>query len=134
MNMQIKTKEQETKLIVVTRADLSIGYQAQQSTHSVADFAIAYPDLHLEWNKESGSIICLSVNSEEELLNIHQKLHRSDVKSVIFQEPDLNNEYTSLCYYADYQSRKLVSHLPLLGKEKSMRPIVEPTVANTHAI
>ncbi len=36
---------------------------------------------------------------------------------VIFNEPDLDDQFTSLCYYANYESRKLVSHLPLLGKK-----------------
>lgn len=117
--MQINSKQQETKLIIVTREDISNGYQSQQSTHSVAEFAIAYPQHLKEWSRSSGSIICLAVKTEQDLLKLHKKLSLNNIDLVLFQEPDLDNEFTSLCFYANYESRKLVSHLPLLGKNKS---------------
>ena len=118
--MQINSKEQETKLIIVTREDISTGYQAQQSTHSVAYFAIKHANLLKDWDQKSGSIICLGISSEEALLKLQNKLHHHDVESVLFQEPDLENQYTSLCFYADYSARKLVSNLSLLGKNKKV--------------
>ena len=115
--MQINSKQLETKLIVVTREDLTPGYQSQQSTHSVAQYAIAYPQNLQEWDGSSGSIICLAIKSEQDLLKLHKKLSLNNIDVVIFNEPDLDNQFTSLCYYANYESRKLVSHLPLLGKK-----------------
>ncbi len=120
MKKQINNKQEETKLIVVTRTDISVGYQAQQSIHSAIYFAVENFNLLLDWNDRSKSIICLAIESEQTLLKLQNKLHYKGIESVLFQEPDLNNEYTSLCYYADYESRKLVSHLPLLGKQKDI--------------
>lgn len=119
----MKKNMQIPKLVIVTREDISRGYQAQQSTHSVADFAIKYPIEHIKWSKESGSIILLSIKNEKDLLSLYNKLIKNNINVALFQEPDLNDEYTSLCFYSDY-GRKFVSHLPLLGKEKSISDIL----------
>ena len=112
---QIKNK-QESKLVVITRCDLTQGYQAQQSTHSTADFAAEFTQQFQEWKTTSNSIICLQVNNEQELDNLYNKL--SQLTPVTkFYEPDLNDELTSICLYADKDVRKKVAYLPLLGKK-----------------
>ena len=114
-NTQIN--KDEAKLVVITRSDLTPGYQSQQSTHSVADFAHEFPQQFKEWKTKSNSIICLQVNNEKELNDLYLKL--SKLTSVTkFYEPDLNDELTSICLYADKDVRKKVSYLPLLGKPK----------------
>ena len=50
-NTQIN--KEESKLVVITRSDLTPGYQAQQSTHSVADFANEFPQSFNEWKTTS---------------------------------------------------------------------------------
>lgn len=106
-------------MVVITRADLSQGYQAQQSTHSIADFAYEFPDSFKEWKTSSNSIICLQVKSEHELLKLYNKLSTfTDV--VKFYEPDLNDELTSICLYANKDVRKKLSSLPLLGKKPKL--------------
>ena len=113
--MQIN--KQESKLVVITRCDLTPGYQAQQSTHSVADFAHEFPQQFNDWKQNSNSIICLQVNNEKELDALYQKLSKLTPVTK-FYEPDLNDELTSICLYADKDVRKKVSYLPLLGKPK----------------
>ena len=109
----------QAKLVVITRSDLTTGYQAQQSTHSVADFAHEFPQQFKEWKTTSNSIICLQVNNEKELNDLYLKL--SKLTSVTkFYEPDLNDELTSICLYADKDVRKKVSYLPLLGKKQKL--------------
>ena len=100
--------------MVLTRADISDGYQLVQSTHSVANFAAEHPNTFKNWKTESDSIICLSVKDEESLLKYYDKLNlRTDVS--LFWEPDVN-AYTSLCIYGTSQIRKKLSHLPLALK------------------
>lgn len=109
----------QSKLVVITRSDLTPGYQAQQSTHSVADFAHEFPQSFNEWKTTSNSIICLQVNNEQELDTLYNKL--SKLTSVTkFYEPDLNDELTSICLYANKDVRKKVSYLPLLGKNQNL--------------
>ena len=109
--------KEESKLVIITRSDLTQGYQSQQSTHSVADFAHEFPQSFNEWKTTSNSIICLQVNNETELDTLYNKL--SKLTSVTkFYEPDLNDELTSICLYANKDIRKKLSYLPLLGKSK----------------
>ncbi len=109
--------KEESKLVVITRSDLTPGYQAQQSVHSCADFAEQFPQSFNEWKTTSNSIICLSINNETELDILYNKL--SKLTSVTkFYESDLNDELTSICLYANKDIRKKLSYLPLLGKTK----------------
>ena len=113
-NTQIKNR-QEPKMIIITRSDLSNGYQAQQSCHSIADFAYEFPESFKTWKETSNSIICLSVNNENELDTLFHKL--SNVTNVTkFYEPDLNDELTSICLFGGEDIRRKLSYLPLLGK------------------
>ena len=106
----------ETKLVVITRSDISPGYQAEQSTHSVADFAFEYPDTFAKWKLDSNSIICLSVKNETELQKLYDKF-KDLTPSVIFYEPDVD-EMTSICLYGTPEIRKKLRSLPLLLKNK----------------
>lgn len=107
-------KFQETKLIVITRADLAPGYQAVQSTHSIADFANEFPSEFKKWKDESNSIICLSAKSQEHLIQLYEK-YRDKTPTVMFFEPDIDSE-TSLCIYGSPEIRKKLSNLSLLLK------------------
>lgn len=108
----------ETKLIVITRGDISPGYQAVQSSHSIADFAFEHPDVFQDWKKESNSIICLSVKNLFELEKIYNKFSEK-TPSVIFYEPDIN-EKTSICLYGTPDVRKKLRSLPLLLKNNKL--------------
>ena len=107
---------QETKLIVITREDISDGYKAVQSRHSNSDFAYEFPDTFRKWKEESNSIICLSVKNELELKKLHHKF-QNITDCVLFFEPDIN-ETTSLCLYGTPDVRRILQKLPLLLKNK----------------
>lgn len=109
-------KQNEIKLVVITREDISGGYKAVQSTHSIADFAFEHEEVFKDWKLNSNSIICLSVKNEFELLKIYQKFKKL-TPSVIFYEPDIGEE-TSVCLYGTPDIRKKLRHLPLLLKNK----------------
>lgn len=107
----MKNQITEPKLIVITRSDISEGYQVVQSTHSIADFAFDFPKTFSQWKKESNSIICLSVKNEFELQKLYHK-YKELTDAVIFFEPDID-QFTSVCLYGTPQVRKSLSHLPL---------------------
>lgn len=108
-------KQNETKLVVITRGDITPGYQAVQSCHSIADFAFEYPKKFKDWKNDSNSIICLSVKNEFELNKLYEK-YKESTPSVIFYEPDVD-EMTSICLYGTPDIRKKLRHLPLLLKK-----------------
>lgn len=109
-------KQIETKLIVITRNDISPGYQCVQSCHSVVDFASEYPKIFDKWKSESNSIICLSTKNENSLQDLYIKL-KDITPSIIFFEPDID-ELTSICVYGTPEIRKKLSNLPLTLKNK----------------
>lgn len=102
--------------MVITRNDISIGYQSVQSTHSVADFASVYKKEFDYWKEISNSIICLSVKDEHELLKLFDK-YREYTPCILFREPDIDNQATSICLFGTPEIRKTLRNLPLLGKE-----------------
>lgn len=110
--MKKQINPEETKLVVITRADLSSNGQiCVQSAHSVADFAATHPQTFKQWKEESNSIICLSCKSEDDLLYLYNKY--SKITQVVkFFEPDVD-QYTSICLYATSKIRRSLSHLPL---------------------
>lgn len=103
----------ETKLITITRSDISTGYQFAQLAHSVADFSYNFPKTFKKWKEESNSIICLSVKNEFELEKYYHKF-KDRTDTVIFYEPDVH-EQTSLCLYGTPEIRKQLKKLKLIG-------------------
>jgi len=101
---------------VITRNDISIGYQSVQSTHSVADFASVYKKEFDYWKENSNSIICLAVKDEQELLKLFEK-YKDFTPCILFREPDIDNQATSICLFGTSEIRKKLKNLPLLGKE-----------------
>lgn len=97
------------------RDDISAGYQIVQSCHSVADFAIKFPEIFNKWQEQSNSIISLSVKNKIELEKFKEKLIKKGINFVSFYEPDIQSE-TALCIEPTELSRKITNNLPLAGK------------------
>lgn len=118
-NMQIPNqgKFEETKLVIVTRNDISDGYKIAQSCHSIADFAAEHPQQFKDWKQTSNSIICLSVKDEAALLKLHTK-YKDRTQVSLFYEPDVD-QYTSMCFYGTPAIRKKLAYLPLIMKSKT---------------
>lgn len=108
--------KQIEKLITITRSDISAGYQVVQTAHSIADFANQHPLYFNEWKLKSNSIVCLSIESEVELLQYFDILSEIAPCSIFF-EPDINS-HTSICVYGTKEIRKKLSKLPLSLKNK----------------
>lgn len=113
----MKQINNETKLVTITRRDISDGYVVVQTAHAVADFAAEHPIKFKDWKSNSNSIITLSISDEKSLLKIYNKLKELTEVSIFF-EPDVDS-YTSLAIYGTPEVRKLLSYLPLALKIKN---------------
>lgn len=108
--------QKETKLITITRSDITPGYQLVQSNHSIADFAYEHPLEFKKWKEESNSIVSLSIGDQDKLIDLYDKLSKLTA-CTIFYEPDISS-YTSICLYGTPEIRKKLSKLPLALKDK----------------
>lgn len=104
------------KLIVITRRDLSPGSQAVQAAHAAIEFQHEYFKIAKQWNSESKYLIFLSVQDEQSLLTLLEKIQKHGLKCSVFREPDINNEITAIAVEPSEKSRKLCSNLPLALK------------------
>ena len=75
---------------------MSVGYQAVQSAHAVADLLVQYPEETRQWHKDSNTIVLLSVPTEKDLFNTAKALRASKIVHIEFREPDIGNALTSL--------------------------------------
>lgn len=108
----------DLKLVTVTREDLSMGAIVAQTVHSTSTFAIQFPDKFNHWEKTSNYVACLAAKNEQELIDYFNKLKEAGADVVLFREPDMDNQATSLCFYGTPEFRKITSSLPLLFKQK----------------
>ena len=104
------------KLIIVTRQDLTPGYQATQALHSSHVFIQEFPQIYEEWSKDP-YLALLSVKNEQELSNLISKLEKSKIKFSVFREPDINNQITSICIEPSDASRRATSSLPQMLRD-----------------
>ncbi len=115
------SKFDETKLISITRQNLTFGYQLVQSCHSIADFAYDHPDIFKQWKQESNSIITLAVKDEQSLIDICNKLQSVTPYITSFREPDIDNQMTAIAIYGTPEIRKMLCNIPLALKEKKIQ-------------
>lgn len=104
-------------MYVITREDISAGYQGVQSIHAAIQFAMEYPDTNKEWFDKSNYLGFLSVQNEEELLRLAERAHSLGIECSIFREPDIENQATAIAIAPGINSKKICSHLKLTLKE-----------------
>ena len=105
------------KLYVVTRRDLSPGYQAVQGIHAAQQFALEFPTLAEEWREQSNYLGFLSVKHEGALKLLAWKAMRKGLAVAVFCEPDRHWEVTAIAIQAGSVSKKLCEKLPLALSE-----------------
>lgn len=106
-------------MTIVTRRDLSPGYQAVQAAHSIPEFHREHPQEYQKWYEESKTLVLLSVKDEDYLKYFIRQLHEKGVKYSIFLEPDIGNQVTSVAFVADDEAYQLCKKLPLVLREFS---------------
>ena len=107
------------KLTTVTRRDLTLGYQAIQSTHAAIQFIFEHPEVAQLWFKDP-YLAQLSVENEHDLKVLIAKLKKYNIKYSVFREPDIDNQITAIAIEPSDQTRKIVSNLPLMLKEYNL--------------
>lgn len=107
------------KLIVITRRDLSPGYQAVQASHAAIEFQHEHPQIAKQWNTHSKYLVFLTVENEKALYFLLEKIKFYDLKYTTFTEPDIGNQLTAVCIEPSERTQKLTSNLPLALKEFS---------------
>lgn len=75
-----------------------------------------YPAESRKWFKESNYLAQLSIENENELERLAQKIEDSGLKIARFYEPDIGNELTAVAIEPSLQTKKMVSKLPLMYK------------------
>lgn len=104
-------------MYVVTREDLSPGYQSVQGIHAAIQFAMEHPDINKVWFENSNYLGFLSVLNEMELTRLIELATHNDIQFSIFKEPDINNQITAIALAPGLKTKKLCSNLKLALKE-----------------
>ena len=105
-----------TKLVVVTRRDLQVGYQAVQSGHAAIGFVLQYLDIAKDWHTISNYLAFLTTSDEEALEELVRKAEQRGIKHSLFFEPDIDNQLTAVAFEPSDLTRRLTSNCSLLGK------------------
>lgn len=107
---------QVQKLTIVTRKDLTAGYQTTQAIHAAIQFTFEYPEISKEWYKDP-YLAVLSTQDENSLKKLISKAKDKGIKVSIFREPDIDNQITAIALEPSDATRRLTSSLPLALKE-----------------
>lgn len=102
---------------MITRKDISPGYQGVQGMHAAIQFGMEYPTTNKEWFEKSNYLGFLSVPNEEELISLAEKANRLGIECSIFREPDIDNQATAIALAPGNKSKKLCSEFDLALKE-----------------
>jgi peptidyl-tRNA hydrolase len=101
------------KLYIITRQDISPGYQAVQSIHAAREFASIHPEIEREWFEQSNFLALLSVKDENELHRIKRLAIEMGIAHAFFEEEDVSGEMTALVLEPGRRSQELCRGLPL---------------------
>jgi len=104
---------------VITRDDLSPGYQLTQSAHATTQWAIDYPEEAAIWAENSSVLVALAVPDEDTLLEIADRFtgycaidQNIDAQWTLFHEPDIN-EHTAIATLLSEEQWHCFVELPL---------------------
>lgn len=103
-------------MYIITRSDLEPGYQAVQSGHAAIQYVFEHPECARNWFDNSNYLGFLSVNNEQDLLNLIKRAEEKEIKFSIFREPDIDNQITAIALEPGSISKKLCSNLRLALK------------------
>ena len=111
-------------MVVITRDNMSPGYQLVQSVHALANFAAEHPRVFREWQGGSNTLVCLSVADEPDLTKLLETLGAYETPLTVFREADVNHQLTAFCILGTDLIRSKLRHVrPALrgNKRQSIR-------------
>ena len=91
-----------------------------QMSHAAIDFQHQHPEIAKDWNQNSNYLVFLTARDEQHLEELLQKADFKGLVTTSFREPDINNELTAIAIEPSVFTKRLVSSLPLFGKEVSL--------------
>lgn len=106
----------EDKIYLVTHGNLSAGYQIAQVAHVMADYIMRHPSSASQWHSISNSLIVLEAKDASALSELQERAKNRSMEVQEFREPDLGDEITALAFTPSPKVRRLLSNLPLAGK------------------
>jgi peptidyl-tRNA hydrolase len=101
------------KLYLVTREDISPGYQAVQSCHAIRQFTEEHPEIDKEWFKRSNYLALLSVPTIEHLYDLFYAAQDAGLRVSAFYEPDVGDAITAIAIEPHPKAVELCKDLPL---------------------
>jgi len=105
------------KLFLVTRRDISPGYQAVQSCHAIRQFTAEHPEVDSEWFTKSNYLALLSVADEKELMRLIVAAADNGLRWSAFREPDVGGAITAIAIEPHPKAQELCKSLPLALKD-----------------
>lgn len=108
--------------MLITRRDLTCGYQAVQPAHALAEFAITHPEKFKNWHEVGKNLIVLSTTNEKQLIKLAESFKKEGLDYVLFREPDIGDHATAIAVEPSEIAYKLVSRLPLALRDVMKRP------------
>jgi hypothetical protein len=80
---------------------------------------VKFPEITKTWHTESNFLVILTVENEDDLLDLLDRVCDRRIKYVAFTEPDLNSEHTAIALEPSLDAEKLVANLPLALREEA---------------
>jgi peptidyl-tRNA hydrolase len=105
------------KLYLITRQDISPGYQAVQSCHAIRQFSEEHPDVDKLWYEKSNTLALLSVEDEHKLIELIVLAKDKGIRWSAFSEPDLDGAITAIALEPSRETSVLCSRLSLALRE-----------------
>lgn len=94
-------------------------YKDVQAIHAAIQFQHEHPIESKDWYTNSNYLVYLTVETEEDLINLLCKAESLGIKCSAFIEPDLDNQLTAIALEPSMESKRITSSLKLVGKECS---------------
>lgn len=91
--------------------------------HALHEFIEEHPAIYKEW-LSNPYIGFLSVQDEQELFQLRDKLTQKGINVSSFNEPDLDNQLTAIAVEPGKESARWLSSLPLALKEYTNNPVL----------
>ena len=86
------------KLYVLVRKNMTPSQRAVQGGHAVAEFLLNSKNAQ-EWR--NSTLVYLGVKGEHQLKNWIRKIEYANSECIIWREPDMDNQITSIAIYSD---------------------------------
>ena len=105
-----------SKMYVVVRQDIDLGYQIPQSIHAKDKFTHDFPECEHRWYNDSNTIVVLGIENEDELLKLAGLSRLEGLRFSIFFEPDIN-EYTAIAIEPGAATANMLKTLIPAGRQ-----------------